>query len=58
MQLDVLGSGNFDLFLRSVLCQDMGSSTLYFGDEGLQACVAWGVAPANVLSAVARSRWK
>ena len=34
------------------------SSTLYFRGEGLQACVAWGVPPADVLSAVARSRCK
>jgi hypothetical protein len=34
------------------------SSTLYFGDEGLQACVAWGVALADVLLAVARFHCK
>jgi hypothetical protein len=52
------GVGDFDLFLRCVLRQDPISSTLYFGDDGLQACVAWGVAPADVLSAVAKSRCK
>ena len=31
---------------------------LCFAGEGLQACVVWGVLPANVLSAVARSRCK
>ena len=50
--------GDFDLFFRSVQRQDPVSSTLYFGGEGLQACVAWGVPPADVLSAVARSRCK
>jgi hypothetical protein len=30
----------------------------WFGDEGLQAYVAWGVAPADVLSAFARCRCK
>ena len=50
--------GDFDLFFRSVLRQDLVSSTLYFGGEGLQACLAWGVPAADVLSAVARSRCK
>ena len=58
MQLTVLCCGNFDLFFRSVRQQDPISSTLYFGGKGLQACVAWSVPPANVLSAVARSRCK
>jgi len=35
-----------------------GSSTLYFGGEGLHACVAWGVSQVDVLSAIARSRCK
>ena len=34
---------DFDLFLRYVLRQDLVSSTLCFGGEGLQACIAWGV---------------
>ena len=58
MQLTVLCCGNFNLFFRSVRQQDPISSTLYFGGKGLQACVAWGVPPADVLSAVARSRCK
>ena len=58
MQLTVFCCGDFDLFFRSVLRQDPISSTLYFGGEGLQACIAWGVPPADVLSAVARSRCK
>ena len=58
MQLAVFCCGDFDLFFRSVLRQDSVSSTIYFGGEGLQACVAWGVPPADVLSAVARSRCK
>jgi hypothetical protein len=56
MQLTVLCCGDFDLSVRCVLRQDPVFSTLCSGDEGLQACVAWGVAPADVLSAVARSR--
>jgi len=58
MQLVVHCCGDFDLFFRSVLRQDPISSTLYFGGEGLQACIAWGVPPADVLSAIARSRCK
>ena len=58
MQLAVLCCGNFDLFFQSVRRQDPVSSTLCFDDEGLQASVAWGVPPADVLSAVARSRCK
>ena len=58
MQLAVFYCGDFDLFFRSVLRQDLVSSTRYFGGEGLQACLAWGVPPADVLSAVARSRCK
>ena len=50
--------GDFDLFLRSILRQDLVSSILYFGGEGLQACIAWGVPPADVLLAVVRSRCK
>ena len=50
--------GDFDLFFRSVRRQDPVSSTICFGGEGLQACVAWGVPPADVLSAVARSHCK
>jgi hypothetical protein len=49
---------SFDLFLRSVFRQVPVSSTRWFGDNGLQACVVWGVAPADVLSAIARSRCK
>ena len=56
MQLAVLCCGNFDLFFQSVRRQDPVSSTLCFDDEGLQASVAWGVPPTDVLSAVARSR--
>jgi hypothetical protein len=56
MQLTVLCCGDFDLSVRCVLRQDPVFSTLCSGDEGLQACVAWGVAPADVLLAVARSR--
>ena len=56
--MTVLCCGDFDLFFLSVLRQDPVSSTLYFGGEGLQACIAWGVPPADVLSAVARSRCK
>ena len=58
MQLAVLSYGDFDLFFRYFLRQDLVSSTLCFDDEGLQASVAWGVPPADVLSAVARSRCK
>jgi hypothetical protein len=58
MQLIVLFRGGFALFLRYVLRQVPVSSTCWFGDDGLQACVAWGVAPADVLSAFARSRCK
>jgi hypothetical protein len=58
MQLAVLCRGGFDLFLRYVLRQVPVSSTRWFGDDGLQACVAWGVAPADVLSTFARSRCK
>ena len=58
MQLAVLCCGDFDLFFRYFLRQDPVSSTLCFGGEGLQACVAWGVPPANVLSTVARCRCK
>jgi hypothetical protein len=55
MQLVVLCWGDFDLFLRSILHHVPVSSTRWFGDDRLQACVAWGVAPADVLSAFARS---
>ncbi|RLN39689.1 hypothetical protein C2845_PM01G18420 [Panicum miliaceum] len=48
MQLAVFCCGDFDLFFRFVLRQDLVSSTLYFGGEGLQACVAWGVPLADV----------
>ena len=58
MQLAVLYCGDFDLFFRCGRRQDPVSSTLCFGGEGLQACFAWGVPPADVLSAVARSRCK
>jgi hypothetical protein len=58
MQLDVLCWGGFDLMLRSVLRQVPYSSARWFVDGGLQACVAWGVAPADVLSALVRSRCK
>ena len=58
MQLAVFCCGDFDLFFRSVLQLDLVSSTFCFGGEGLQACVAWGVPPADVLSVVARSRCK
>ena len=58
MQLVVFCCGDFNLFFRCVLRQDPVSSILYFGGEGLQACVVWSVPPADVLSAVARSRCK
>jgi len=58
MQLAVLYCGDFDLFFRSVRQQDLVYSTLCFGGEVLQACVAWGVPPANILSVVASSRCK
>ena len=58
MQLTVFCCVDFDLFLRYVLRQDLVSSTLCFGGEGLQACVAWDVPPADVPLAVARSRCK
>ena len=58
MQLAVFCCGDFDLFFRSVLRQDPVSSTLCFCGEGLQAYVAWSVPPADVLSAIARSRYK
>ena len=54
----VFGCGDFDLFLRFVPQQDPISSTYYFGGEGLQIFVVWGVPPADVLLAVARSRCK
>jgi len=41
MQLAVLCCGDFDLFFGYILRQDLVSSTLCFGGEGLQACVAW-----------------
>jgi hypothetical protein len=40
MQLAVLCWGGFDLFLRYVLRQVLISSTRWFGDDGLQACVS------------------
>jgi hypothetical protein len=58
MQLVVLGCGGFDHFFRFVLRQVPVSLVRWFGDEGLKACVAWGVAPADVFSAFARSRCK
>jgi len=58
MQLTVLCCCDFDLLFQYFLRKDPISPTLCFGGEGLQACVAWGVSPADVLSAVARSRCK
>jgi hypothetical protein len=58
MQLVVFCCGNFHLFLHLVMRQDLVSSTLYFGGEGLKACVDWGVPPTDVISVVARSRCK
>ena len=58
MQLVVLCCGDFDLFFRFFPRQDPVCSTHCFGGEGLQACVAWGVPPANIFSAVASSRCK
>ena len=52
----VLCCGDFDLFFRFFPRQDPVCSTHCFGGEGLQACVAWGVSLADVLSAAARSR--
>jgi hypothetical protein len=49
MQLAVLGCGSFDLFIRFVLHQVLVSSTCWFGDEGFEVCVPWGVAPTDVL---------
>ena len=57
MQLVVLYCGDLDIF-RFILRQDSVHSTLCFGGEGLQACVAYGVLLADALSAVARSRCK
>lgn len=37
--------GDFNLFFRFVRREDLVSSTLCFGHEGVQVCVAWGVAP-------------
>ena len=54
----VLCCSNFELFFRFVLRQDSIYSILYFGGEGLQVCVARGILPADVLSTVARSRYK
>ena len=56
MQLAVLCCGDFDLFFRFFPRQDPVCLTHCFGGEGLQACVAWGVSLADVLSAAARSR--
>ena len=53
-----LSFGDFNLFFRFVLQQDQVSSTLCFGGAVLQACICWGVPPADILSAVARSRCK
>ena len=47
---------DLDLFFRYVLRQDLVSSTLCFDGKRLQTCVARGVPPADVLSAIARSR--
>jgi hypothetical protein len=58
MQLAIFCCGDFDLFFRFFLRQNPVSSTLCFDGEGLQACIAWGVPPADVLSAVARSPCK
>jgi hypothetical protein len=58
MQLAIFYYGDFNLFFRFVLRQDPNSLNLCFGGEGLQACVVWGVPPADVLSVVARSRCK
>jgi capsule polysaccharide modification protein KpsS len=58
MQLIVLCCCDFDHFLRFVLRQDQVSSTICFADEGLQDYIAWGVAPVDVISAVARSYCK
>jgi hypothetical protein len=58
MQLAILCWDGFDLFIRFVFRQVPVSSIRCFGDDGLQACVAWGVLPADVLSAFARSRCK
>ena len=49
---------DLDLFFRYVLRQDLVSSTLCFDGKRLQTCVARGVPPADVLSAIARSRCK
>ena len=48
---------DLDLFFRYVLRQDLVSSTLCFDGKRLQTCVARGVPPADVLSAIARSRY-
>jgi hypothetical protein len=48
MQLAILCWDGFDLFIRFVFRQVPVSSIRCFGDDGLQACVAWGVLPADV----------
>ena len=58
MQLAVLCCGDFDLFFRFFPRQDPVCSTHCFGGEGLQACVAWSVSLADVLSAAARSHYR
>jgi heme/copper-type cytochrome/quinol oxidase subunit 4 len=58
MQLDVLCRGGFDPFLQFVLHPVPVFSTRWFGDEGLQVCIAWVVSPTDVLSTIARSHCK
>ena len=58
MQLAVLCCGDFSLFFDLFCGKIRFLQPSVFSGEGLQACVAWGVSPADVFSAVARSRCK
>ena len=58
MQLAVLCCGDFSLFFDLFCGKIRFLQPSVFSGEGLQACIAWGVPPADVLSAVARSRCK
>ena len=50
--------GNFDIFFCVVLWLNPVSPTLWSGGGGLQACSAWGDAPADAASTTFRSRLK
>jgi hypothetical protein len=47
-------TSSFDLFCDKIRFLQ---PSIFVG-EGLQACVSWGVSPADILSAIARSRCK